>query len=136
MKKMIKGCLMAAGIWTVSLGAQAQLSTNPDKFLGNITTWNSMDTDGFIFADYWNQVTPENATKWQSVEGNRHGTSNWGDADKAYKYAKEHGFPFKFHTLVWVRSIQTGSTTSRRRSNTKPSSSGWPKRRSTILTCP
>ena len=101
MKKMIKGCLMAAGIWTVSLGAQAQLSTNPDKFLGNITTWNSMDTDGFIFADYWNQVTPENATKWQSVEGNRHGTYNWGDADKAYKYAKEHGFPFKFHTLVW-----------------------------------
>jgi GH35 family endo-1,4-beta-xylanase len=60
-----------------------------------------MDTDGFIFADYWNQVTPENATKWQSVEGNRHGTYNWGDADKAYKYAKEHGFPFKFHTLVW-----------------------------------
>ena len=101
MKKMIKGFLMAMGVAMSTMTAQAQLSTNPDKFLGNITTWNSMDTDGFIFADYWNQVTPENATKWQSVEGNRHGTYNWGDADKAYKYAKEHGFPFKFHTLVW-----------------------------------
>ena len=100
---MIKGCLVAAGMCMFSMGAGAQLSTNPDKFLGNITTgWNSdMDTDGFIFADYWNQVTPENATKWGSVEGNRHGTYNWGGADKAYKYAKEHGFPFKFHTLVW-----------------------------------
>lgn len=100
---MIKGCLVAAGMCMFSVGAGAQLSTNPDKFLGNITTgWNSdMDTDGFIFADYWNQVTPENATKWGSVEGNRHGTYNWGGADKAYKYAKEHGFPFKFHTLVW-----------------------------------
>ena len=101
MEKMIKGCLVAMGVAMSTMTAQAQLSTNPDKFLGNITTWNSMDTDGFIFADYWNQVTPENATKWQSVEGNRHGTYNWGDADKAYKYAKEHGFPFKFHTLVW-----------------------------------
>jgi len=91
------------GLAIASVSAKAQLSSNPDKFLGNITTgWNNdMDTNGFIFADYWNQVTPENATKWQSVEGNRHGTYNWGGADKAYKYAKEHGFPFKFHTLVW-----------------------------------
>ena len=100
---MIKGCLVAAGMCMFSVGAGAQLSTNPDKFLGNITTgWNSdMDTDGFIFADYWNQVTPENATKWGSVEGDRQGKFNWGGADKAAKYAKEHGFPFKFHTLVW-----------------------------------
>ena len=103
MRKMIKGCLVAMGVAMSTMTAQAQLSTNPDKFLGNITTgWNNdMDTDGFIYSDYWNQVTPENATKWQSVEGNRHGTYNWGGADKAYKYAKEHGFPFKFHTLVW-----------------------------------
>ena len=103
MTQIIKGCLVAAGIAMMTVTAKAQLSTNPDKFLGNITTgWNSdMDTDGFIFADYWNQVTPENATKWGSVEGNRHGTYNWGGADKAAKYAKEHGFPFKFHTLVW-----------------------------------
>ena len=100
---MIKGCLVAAGIAMMTVTAKAQLSTNPDKFLGNITTgWNSdMDTDGFVFSDYWNQVTPENATKWGSVEGDRQGKYNWGGADKAAKYAKEHGFPFKFHTLVW-----------------------------------
>ena len=103
MTQIIKGCLVAAGIAMMAVTAKAQLSTNPDKFLGNITTgWNSdMDTDGFIFADYWNQVTPENATKWGSVEGDRQGKFNWGGADKAAKYAKEHGFPFKFHTLVW-----------------------------------
>ena len=58
------------------------------------------DCDGEGAAN-WNQVTPENATKWGSVEGDRQGKFNWGGADKAAKYAKEHGFPFKFHTLVW-----------------------------------
>ena len=82
--------------------ASAQLSSNPDKFLGNITTgWpGDMDTDGFIFSEYWNQVTHENGTKWGTVEGTR-GKYNWGPADIAFNYAKEHGFPFKFHTLVW-----------------------------------
>ena len=91
MTRIIKGCLMAAGIAMMTVKAKAQLSTNPDKFLGNITTgWNSdMDTDGFVFSDYWNQVTPENATKWGSVEGDRQGKYNWGGADKAAKYAKE-----------------------------------------------
>ena len=90
----------AAFVGLVSSTASAQLSSNPDKFLGNITTWDNMDTDGFIFSDYWNQVTPENATKWGSVEGKR-GKFSWGVADKAFKYANKHGFPFKFHTLVW-----------------------------------
>ena len=59
-----------------------------------------MDTDGFIFSEYWNQVTHENATKWQCVEGTR-GKYDWRAADVAADYAKKHGFPFKFHTLVW-----------------------------------
>ena len=78
------------------------LSANTDKFLGNITTgWGSdMDTNGFKFSDYWNQVTPENATKWESVERTR-GHYDWSGADKAANYAKQKGFPFKFHTLIW-----------------------------------
>ena len=81
--------------------AHAQLNTNPNKFLGNITTGNNnMDFNGFKFSDYWNQVTPENATKWQSVEGTR-GQYNWGGADNAFNYAKNHNFPFKFHCFVW-----------------------------------
>lgn len=102
MKQMIKECLMAAGLWLFSLGTMAQLSTNPDKFLGNITTgWpGSMDYNGFKFSEYWNQVTPENGTKWGTVEGTRN-SYYWSGADPAFKYAKEHGFPFKFHCLVW-----------------------------------
>lgn len=101
-KQMIKGCLVAAGLWMFSLGTMAQLSTNPDKFLGNITTgWpGSMDYNGFKYSEYWNQVTPENGTKWGTVEGTRN-SYYWSGADPAFKYAKEHGFPFKFHCLVW-----------------------------------
>ena len=82
--------------------AQAQLSSNPDKFLGNITTgWpGSMNYDGFVYSDYWNQVTPENGTKWGVVEGTRN-SYNWAGGDPAYNYAKQKGFPFKFHCLVW-----------------------------------
>ena len=92
----------ATFVGLVSNKVQAQLSSNPDKFLGNITTgWpGDMDTNGFIYSEYWNQVTHENGTKWGTVEGTR-GKFNWGPADVAYNYAKEHGFPFKFHTFVW-----------------------------------
>ena len=92
--------IMAAGL--CMLPASAQLSTHPDKFLGNITTdWpGSMDYDGLKYSDYWNQVTPENGTKWGTVEGTR-GSYYWDGADPAFNYAKNHGFPFKFHTLIW-----------------------------------
>lgn len=84
------------------MAASAQLNSNPDKFLGNITTdWpGSMDYDGFVFSEYWDQVTPENSTKWASIEGSR-GQMNWGGSDIAYNYARKKGFPFKFHCLAW-----------------------------------
>ncbi|MBN2173160.1 MAG: endo-1,4-beta-xylanase, partial [Bacteroidales bacterium] len=75
----------------------AQLSKNPNKFLGNITTMGSIRSD---FDDYWNQLTPENETKWASVEGTRD-VYNWGKVDTYYQYCKNHNFPFKFHTLIW-----------------------------------
>lgn len=97
-----KSIFCAAFIGLFSNSASAQLSSNPDKFLGNITTgWpGDMDTDGFKFHEYWNQVTHENGTKWATVEGRR-GKFDWRAADIAANYAKEHGFPFKFHTFVW-----------------------------------
>lgn len=75
----------------------AQLSKNPNKFLGNITTNYSIRSD---FSNYWNQLTPENETKWGSIEGTRD-VYNWSTVDQQYKYCKDHGFPFKFHTLIW-----------------------------------
>jgi len=101
-RSFIKTSVLAWGLVMISVSAKAQLSTNPDKFLGNITTgWpGSMDYNGFKYSDYWNQVTPENGTKWGTVEGTRN-SFYWNGADPAYKYAKEQGFPFKFHCLVW-----------------------------------
>jgi endo-1,4-beta-xylanase len=66
------------------------------KFLGNVFD-NTAPSD---FSNYWNQVTPENGTKWGSVEQTQD-TMSWNWADKAYNYAKANNFPFKFHTLVW-----------------------------------
>ena len=94
--------LMTCVMLMWGMAASAQLNSNPDKFLGNITTdWpGSMDYDGFVFSEYWDQVTPENSTKWASIEGSR-GQMNWGGSDIAYNYARKKGFPFKFHCLAW-----------------------------------
>jgi endo-1,4-beta-xylanase len=72
------------------------LAIGHSKFLGSAD-------DGAVkpsFDTYWNQLTPENSGKWGSVEGTRD-LYNWGTLDQAYNYAKQRGFPFKLHTLVW-----------------------------------
>ena len=91
----------AAFVGLVSSKAQAQLSSNPDKFLGNISTYGQIDYGNEKFYELWNQITPENESKWESIEGNSRGKFNWKACDKIYNYAKEHNFPFKFHCLVW-----------------------------------
>ena len=84
----------------VSVAAHAQLSSNPDKFLGNITTRYQIDVQGIEpYWKMWNQITCENESKWGSVEGNR-GSFNWG-CDNAVNYARNHNFLFKFHALIW-----------------------------------
>jgi len=72
------------------------LATGHIKFLGNV--WSSPQKKDF--EKYWNQVTPENAGKWGSVEGTRD-VMNWTILDEAYNFAKEHEFPFMFHVLIW-----------------------------------
>lgn len=52
------------------------------------------------FTTYWDQVTPENGGKWGSVERTRD-IMNWTALDNAYNLAKQNGFPFRFHVLVW-----------------------------------
>lgn len=92
-------CMFGAGLMTTQ--ASAQLSSNPDKFLGNITTRYQMDAGGGVpkYYELWNQVTPENESKWGSVEGTK-GSYNWG-CDTPFNYAKKYGFTYKFHALVW-----------------------------------
>lgn len=76
--------------------ATAQIAAGKEKFLGNIIA-NSVPPN---FNTYWNQITPENAGKWGSVEATRN-TMNWDALDRAYNHAKANGYKFKLHTLVW-----------------------------------
>jgi GH35 family endo-1,4-beta-xylanase len=96
-----KSFVCAAFIGSFPSIAYAQLSSNPDKFLGNITTSYQIDYGNEKFYELWNQITPENETKWDQIEGSQRGKFNWTNPDKISKYAKDHNFPFKFHTLVW-----------------------------------
>ena len=97
MTKLLKKTILvsAASLFTVT--ASAQLSTNTDKFLGNITTGYQVRSD---FASLWNQITCENESKWDAIEPQR-GNFTFGNSDRAANYAKQNGFPFKYHTLIW-----------------------------------
>ena len=85
----------------IPMGAAAQICSNPDKFIGNITTGYQVDAGGGVpqFYKLWNQITCENESKWGSVEGTR-GSFNWG-CETAFSYARQHQFTYKFHALVW-----------------------------------
>ena len=100
-KTILCMCLTLLGLSLPLAKANAQLSSNTDKFLGNITTRYNVDAGGGVdpFYKLWNQITCENESKWGSVEGTRN-SYNWG-CDRAFNYAKQHGFTYKFHALVW-----------------------------------
>lgn len=102
MNKTLKRNLLLIAVSLCVLPVAAQLSSNPYKFLGNITTSYNVDAGGGVpqFYKLWNQITCENESKWSSVEGNR-GNFNWGGANNAFNYAKQHNFTYKFHALVW-----------------------------------
>ena len=102
MNKTLKRNLLLIAVCLCVLPAAAQLSSNPYKFLGNITTRGNVEAGGSIPKYYtlWNQITCENESKWSSVEGSR-GNFNWNGANNAFNYAKQHNFTYKFHALVW-----------------------------------
>ena len=72
------------------------IATGQNKWLGCVYS----NAQTYQFANYWNQVTPENAGKWGSVEATRD-QYNWAQLDEAYAFAQENGFPFRFHVLLW-----------------------------------
>jgi len=83
----------------------------PPKFVGNITTGNSVDTNGFVFSDHWDQITPENAGKWGSVQRTADSALNWDALDAIYDYTEQNGIVFKEHTFVWGAQQPTGNIT-------------------------
>ena len=81
------------------------LATGKDKFLGS--AWSPPPPPGSTapnpslnFGAYWNQVTPENAGKWASVEGTRD-VYNFAPAHQAEAQAIASGGVFKWHVLFW-----------------------------------
>lgn len=72
------------------------LANGKDKFLGNVLG-NKIYSN---FDNYWDQVTPGNAGKWGSVEGNMD-SYNWTQLDNIYNYAISNGLLYKHHCLVW-----------------------------------
>jgi endo-1,4-beta-xylanase len=72
------------------------LANGLSKFVG--CAFSSSNKTGF--ENYWNQVVPENAGKWGSVEYSRDAMS-WGSLDEAYNFAKKNNFPYRHHVLVW-----------------------------------
>ncbi|MFW5690121.1 MAG: endo-1,4-beta-xylanase [Spirochaetota bacterium] len=87
----------------LALAGCASLVGSPDglKFVGNL--WVSGRSPDPAFLTYWNQITVENAGKWGNVERERD-RMEWSELDRAYAYSREHGIPFRLHTLVWGRS--------------------------------
>ncbi|MBD7912271.1 MULTISPECIES: endo-1,4-beta-xylanase [Clostridium] len=94
--KICMGVVTLGLLFSVAAPINASAAMSRNKFIGNIIG-NGVPSN---FSNYWNQVTPENATKWEAVESSRD-RMNWGGADTDYNYAKSKGFKFKFHTLVW-----------------------------------
>ena len=72
------------------------IATSKPKYLGGVYSQAQLP----FFNVYWNQVTPENAGKWGSVEGTRN-TFNWTELDAAYALAQTNNIPFRMHVLLW-----------------------------------
>ncbi|WP_421898140.1 endo-1,4-beta-xylanase [Marinoscillum sp.] len=96
---MSKRGLLLIGLVVMGLMAESQekpIADGVEKFLGNV--YSSSQLSGY--ETYWNQVTPENAGKWGSVERTRD-SYNWTTMDAAYNFAKENNFVFRYHVLIW-----------------------------------
>ena len=95
--------LCASIITLVACGGKKSLSEEPPMefghpfFVGNVGQSNFLDSQ---FADYWDQITPENEGKWTVVERSRD-EYYWDGLDAIYNFSKEHGLIFKGHTLIW-----------------------------------
>jgi GH35 family endo-1,4-beta-xylanase len=73
------------------------ITVNQIKFFGTAA---GSAQDYAVLLNWFDQITPENAGKWGSVEATRD-VMNWQPLDDAYNFAKLNHLPFKFHTLIW-----------------------------------
>ncbi len=88
-----------AGAGEVTLGSAAASS---GRYFGAALDPGALDERPYrdLAAAQLTSVTPENAMKWESVEGLR-GEFTWQRADALVAFAKAHGQKVRGHTLVW-----------------------------------
>jgi endo-1,4-beta-xylanase len=94
-----------------SAGAASGGAPPLGKFFGNITTGSTVDTGGMNYSKYWDQITPENAGKWGSIQRSAGGDFNWSAMDAIYAYAETNHIIFKQHTFVWGSQQPSGTPT-------------------------
>ncbi|MGB3800307.1 MAG: endo-1,4-beta-xylanase [Lewinella sp.] len=75
---------------------QTPIAAGKNKFIGSV--YGGSQSDDFEY--YFNQVTPENAGKWGSVEGTRD-TFDFQQLDSIRAFAARNDFPFRYHVLLW-----------------------------------
>ena len=93
---LLKVCFLICFTVIQVTQAQTPIGKCKGKYFGNITA-------GTVHSNYtanWNQMTMENESKWQSVEGTM-GRYNFTGSDRGYNWAKNNGGLFKYHTLMW-----------------------------------
>jgi endo-1,4-beta-xylanase len=73
------------------------ITVNQIRFFGTAA---GSAADYAVLLGWFDQLTPENAGKWGSVEATRD-VMNWQPLDDAYNFARANHIPFKFHTLIW-----------------------------------
>lgn len=106
------GAAGSSGAGGSAAGAAGMGGATPlGKFVGNISTGNSVDTGGMKYAKYWDQITPENAGKWGSVQASVTSAFNWAALDAIYSYTETNHIIFKQHVFVWGSQQPTGTPT-------------------------
>ncbi|HEY5958995.1 MAG TPA: endo-1,4-beta-xylanase, partial [Polyangiaceae bacterium] len=104
--KTTSGGASSTGGASASSGAASTV-----KFVGNITTGSSIDVSGMKYSKYWDQITPENAGKWGSVQSSASGSMNWATLDSIYDYTQKNNIIFKQHCFVWGKQQPSGTPT-------------------------
>ncbi len=96
MNRLLLTLLLVALLLSIGLAYAQPLAQDSERFFGSIHT-GKYDPE---FADYFNQITPENSGKWGQLEITRD-QFNWTLFDRIYKFAQDNDLPLKQHTWVW-----------------------------------
>ncbi|MBN2715142.1 MAG: endo-1,4-beta-xylanase [Deltaproteobacteria bacterium] len=72
------------------------------RFVGNMTTGegHAVDVGERRFAQYWDQITPENAGHWDAVAPTLGDARNWSVLDKIYAYSEDNDVFFKESAFI------------------------------------